>query len=185
MNETISTEERDHLLKCLKERFENNANRHQGLNWQEIEIRLQEHPDKLWSLNQMEKSGGEPALFGYNSRQDKYIFFDFSKESPSGRRSACYDREALEARKKFKPKKNVIDSVKAMGVELLTEDQYRDLQKLENFDTKTSSWIATPEAIRKLGGALFADYRYGKVFIYHNGAESYYASRGFRTFLEV
>ena len=161
-------------------------NRHKGLEWAKIQARLEKAgTEKLWSLNEMEKTGGEPDVVGYDKKTDEYIFYDCAAESPKGRRSLCYDREALESRKEHKPANNVIDMAAELGIELLTEDQYRDLQKLGNFDSKTSSWIKTPTGIRKLGGAIFADYRYGQVFIYHNGAESYYAARGFRGSLRI
>jgi hypothetical protein len=176
---------REELLKTLKTRFEKNMNRHKGLEWAEVEAKLEVNTEKLWSLNEMERTGGEPDVVGYDKKKGEYIFYDCSAESPGGRRSFCYDREALESRKENKPKNNAMDMASSMGIEILTEEQYRELQKLGNFDTKTSSWIATPPDIRKLGGAIFADYRYGKVFVYHNGAESYYAARGFRGSLRV
>ncbi|MBS1791342.1 MAG: DUF4256 domain-containing protein [Acidobacteria bacterium] len=170
----------DELLKALKARFENNLNRHQGLEWAKVQARLEANPEKLWSLNEMEGSGGEPDVVGFDKKTGEYIFYDCSAESPKGRRSLCYDREALEARKEHKPKDSAIDMAAAMGIELLTEEQYRDLQQLGNFDLKTSSWVKTPAEIRALGGALFCDRRYDHVFLYHNGADSYYAARGFR-----
>ena len=173
------------LLQLLKTRFEKNSDRHKGLEWQNIQAKLEANPEKLWSLNEMETTGGEPDVVGYDDKTNEYIFFDCSVESPGGRRSYCYDREALDKRKENKPKNNAIEASAAMGIQLLTEEQYRDLQKLGKFDNKTSSWIATPENIRKLGGAIFCDFRYGTVFLYHNGADSYYAARGFRGSLRV
>lgn len=173
------------LIGALKARFEQNMNRHKKVGWREVQSRLEADAEKLWSLNEMEKSGGEPDVTGYDARADEYIFTDCSAESPKGRRSICYDREALDARKEHKPKDSALDMAAAMGIELLTEAQYRELQKLGAFDTKTSSWVMTPSDIRKLGGALFCDRRYGTVFVYHNGAESYYAARGFRGALKV
>jgi len=181
----LSSEQREELLKALKARFEKNMNRHQGLEWAEVQAKLEANTEKLWSLNEMEKTGGEPDVVGYDNKTGEYIFNDCSAESPKGRRSVCYDREALESRKEHKPKTSAIDMASAMGIELLTEEQYRELQKLGNFDTKTSSWVKTPSEIRKLGGAIFADYRYGNVFVYHNGAESYYGARGFRGSLKI
>ena len=178
----LSSDQREELLGALKVHFEKNMNRHKGLEWAKVQAKLED--EKLWSLNEMEKTGGEPDVVGHDKKTGEYIFYDCSAESPGGRRSFCYDREALEARKENKPKSNAIDMAAAMGIELLTEEQYRELQSLQmaggNFDTKTSSWLKTPADIRKLGGAIFADFRYGKVFVYHNGAESYYAARGFR-----
>ena len=173
------------LLDLLKIRFEQNSQRHKNLDWEKIQLRLEKYPEKLWSLSEMEKTGGEPDVIGYDSENDAFIFCDCSKESPKGRRSVCYDREALDARKENKPENNAIDMAVEMGIEILTEELYKNLQKLEKFDEKTSSWIKTPDEIRKLGGALFADFRYGNVFIYHNGASSYYAARGFRGLLKV
>lgn len=182
----LSASQQEELLKTLKARFEKNMNRHKGLEWANIQARLEKAgTEKFWSLNEMEKTGGEPDVVGYDKKTDEYIFYDCAAESPKGRRSLCYDREALESRKEHKPANNVIDMAAELGIELLTEEQYRDLQKLGNFDSKTSSWIKTPTGIRKLGGAIFADYRYGQVFIYHNGAESYYAARGFRGSLRI
>ncbi|MCW3075845.1 MAG: hypothetical protein JWO32_454 [Bacteroidetes bacterium] len=178
-------QQRDKILLELKNRFHKNMHRHKGLNWNEVEVRLTAYPEKLWSLNQMESTGGQPDVVGYDKKKDEYIFYDCSKESPEGRRSLCYDTEALNSRKENKPKNNVMDVAAAMGIELLTEEQYRELQELEAVDAKTSSWIKTPPAIRKLGGAIFADFRYETVFIYHNGASSYYAARGFRGTLRV
>ena len=181
----LSPEQHEELLSALKARFENNMNRHQGLEWAKVQAKLEANPEKLWSLNEMERTGGEPDVVGHDKTTGDFIFYDCSAESPKGRRSLCYDREALESRKKHKPENNVIDMAAAIGIELLTEEQYRKLQKLGNFDTKTSSWVKTPADIRKLGGAIFADFRYGNVFVYHNGAESYYAARGFRGSLRV
>ncbi|MGG2054906.1 DUF4256 domain-containing protein [Lysinibacillus pakistanensis] len=184
-NMELSLEQREELLSTLKARFEKNMNRHKDLDWAKVQARLEANTEKLWSLNEMEVTGGEPDVVGHDNKTDEYIFYDCSAESPKGRRSICYDREALESRKKHKPENNAIDMATAMGIELLTEEQYRELQKLENFDLKTSSWVQTPVNIRKLGGALFCDYRYDTVFVYHNGADSYYAARGFRGSLRV
>lgn len=173
------------LLEILKNRFEKNLNRHKGLDWSEIQAKLESNSEKLWSLNQMEITGGEPDVVGYDKNTSEYIFYDCSKESPKGRRSFCYDRKAWESRKEFKPKNDAISMANEMGVEILNEEEYRDLQKLGEFDTKTSSWVKTPDEIRKHGGAIFADYRYKNVFVYHNSAESYYAARGFRGSLKV
>jgi hypothetical protein len=181
----LSPDQRKELLRGLKARFEKNMNRHKGLEWVKVQAKLEAHPEKLWSLNEMERTGGEPDVVGQDKKTGEYIFYDCSAESPKGRRSLCYDREALESRKENKPKDSAIGMAAAMGIELLTEEQYRDLQKLGNFDTKTSSWVKTPSEIRKLGGALFCDRRYDTVFVYHNGAESYYAARGFRGSLRV
>jgi hypothetical protein len=181
----LSPEQREELLRALKTRFEKNMNRHNGLAWAKVQAKLEAHTEKLWSLHAMEGTGGEPDVVGHDKKTGEYIFYDCSAESPKDRRSVCYDREALEARKEFKPKDNAMDMAAAMGVELLTEEQYRELQKLGNFDMKTSSWVKTPSAIRKLGGAIFCDRRYDHVFVYHNGAESYYAARGFRGSLMV
>jgi hypothetical protein len=181
----LSSEQRQELLRALKARFEKNMNRHKGLEWAKVQTKLEDNSEKLWSLNEMERTGGEPDVVGHNNKTGEYIFYDCSAESPNGRRSLCYDRRALESRKEHKPKNNAIDMAAAMGIELLTEEQYRELQKLGDFDTKTSSWITTPSEIRKLGGAIFADYRFGRVFVYHNGAESYYAARAFRGSLRV
>lgn len=185
MKKKLSAPEFEELLKILKDRFEKNANRHQGLEWNKVLAKLEANPEKLWSLNEMEQTGGEPDFIHYDKNTDEYTFYDCSAESPKGRRSLCYDREALDARKENKPKNSVMDLAAAMGITLLSEEQYRELQQLGNFDTKTSSWIETPADIRKLGGAIFADFRYGNVFVYHNGAESYYAARGFRGALKV
>jgi hypothetical protein len=181
----LSPEQREELLNTLKARFEKNLNRHKGLEWAKVQAKLEANTEKLRSLNEMERTGGEPDVVGFDKKTGEYIFYDCSAESPKGRRSVCYDRQALESRKEHKPENNAIDMAAAMGIELLTEEQYRELQKLGNFDTKTSSWITTPSEIRKLGGAIFADYRYGNVFVYHNGAESYYAARAFRGSLRV
>lgn len=178
-------EKRNELLSVLRVRFENNMNRHVGLTWTDIQARLEDSAKKSGSLYEMEQTGGEPDVVGLDKMTGEYIFYDCSKESPKGRRSLCYDREALESRKENRPESSVMDMASGIGIELLTEDEYRDLQKLGNFDTTTSSWIMTPPEIRKLGGAIFADFRYGKVFVYHNGAESYYSSRGFRGSLRV
>jgi hypothetical protein len=173
------------VLKTLKARFETNMPRHKGIAWPKVQARLEADPEKLRSLDEMEKTGGEPDVVGQDKKTGKFIFFDCSAESPEGRRSVCYDREGLESRKEHRPKTSAIDMAKAMGIELLTEEQYRELQKLGEFDLKTSSWVQTPSSIRKLGGALFCDRRYGTVFTYHNGAQSYYAARGFRGSLSV
>jgi len=173
------------ILGVLKNRFEKNINRHVGIEWDKIQTKLELNTAKLWSLNEMERTGGEPDVVGHDKKTGDYIFYDCSAESPSGRRSLCYDQEALHSRKEHKPKNNVLDMAAAMGIELLTEEQYRELQNLGNFDRKTSSWLKTPSDIRKLGGAIFADFRYGNVFVYHNGAESYYAARAFRGSLRV
>ncbi len=181
----FSPKHREELLKALKTRFEKNLNRHEGLDWAKVQARLEASAEKLWSLNEMERTGGEPDVVGQDRKTDEYIFFDCSAESPKGRTSLCYDREALDSRKEFKPKNNAMDMAVAMGIELLTEEQYFELQKLGEFDTKTLSWITTPADIRKLGGALYCDRRYGRVFVGHNGAQSYYAARGFRGSLKV
>jgi len=181
----LSSEQRQGLLKALKSRFEKNMNRHKSLEWAKVQVKLEAHAEKLWSLNEMERTGGEPDVVGYDKKSDECIFYDCSAESPKGRRSICYDREALEARKEHKPENNAIDMAAAMGIELLTEEQYRELQQFGEFDTKTSSWVQTPPDIRKLGGALFCDRRYNNVFLYHNGADSYYGARGFRGSLRV
>ena len=184
-NVSLSKKQREELLKALKARFEKNMNRHEGLAWDQVQDKLESNPEKLWSLSEMERTGGEPDVVGRNNKTGEYIFYDCAPESPKGRRSFCYDREALDGRKENKPKDNAVDVATAMGVELLTEEQYRELQQLGNFDTKTSSWIKTPSNIRKLGGALFCDRRFDTVFVYHNGAESYYAGRAFRGWLRV
>jgi len=181
----LSPKQREELLKALKGRFEKNMGRHQGLEWAQVQAKLEAHAEKLWSLSEMERTGGEPDVVGHDKKTGEYIFYDCSAESPKDRRSLCYDREALESRKENKPANNAMDVVAAMGIELLSEEQYRALQKMGNFDLKTSSWVQTPSAIRKLGGALFCDRRYNTVFVYHNGAESYYAARGFRGSLRV
>ena len=176
---------REELINALKARFEKNMNRHKGLEWAKVQAKLDANAGKLWSLYEMERTGGEPDVVGRDSKTGEYIFYDCASQSPYGRRNVCYDREALESRKTFKPKDNATDMAAAMGIELLTEEQYRELQKLGKFDTKTSSWVKTPISIRKLGGAIFADRRYGNVFVSHNGAESYYAVRAFRGSLRV
>ncbi|HEV3041519.1 MAG TPA: DUF4256 domain-containing protein [Candidatus Angelobacter sp.] len=181
----LTTKQREELLRTLKVRFEKNRNRHRGLEWANLQAKLEANTEKLWSLHEMERTGGEPDVIGRDKKTGEYIFYDCSAESPKGRRSVCYDREALESRKEHKPKANAIEMADAMGIELLTEEQYRGMQKLGNFDTKTSSWVKTPLDIRKLGGALFCDRRYHTVFVYHNGAESYYAARAFRGSLRV
>ena len=181
----LSPEQRDELLSILKSRFEKNKSRHKGIEWTKVQAKLEANPGKLWSLDDMETTGGEPDVVAYDEKTGEYIFYDCSAESPKGRRSICYDDEALASRKEHKPANSAITMAEEMGIELLTEEQYRDLQKLGNFDTKTSSWIVTPPEIRKLGGALFCDRRYNTVFLYHNGAESYYAARGFRGSLRV
>jgi len=181
----LSPEQREELLRALKARFEKNMNRHEGLEWTKVKPKLEANAGKLWSLSEMERTGGEPDVVGHDKKTGEYVFSDCATESPKGRRSVCYDREALESRKEHKPENNAIDLAAAMGIELLTEEQYRELQKLGNFDTKTSSWVKTPADIRKLGGALFCDHRYGHVFVYHNGAESYYGARAFRGSLRV
>jgi hypothetical protein len=181
----LSPEQREELFRTLKARFEKNMNRHKGLEWAKVQAKLEANTKKLWPLSEMERTGGEPDVAGFDKKTGEYIFYDCSAESPKGRRSVCYDREALEKRKEHKPENTAVDMAAAMGIELLTEEQYRELQKLGNFDAKTSSWIVTPSDIRKLGGAIFCDLRYGKVFTYHNGADSYYAARGFRGSLRV
>ena len=184
-NATLSKTQGEALLKALKARFEKNMNRHPGLEWTKVQAKLEANAEKLWSLNEMEKTGGEPDVVGHDKKTGDYIFYDCSAESPKGRRSLCYDREALDSRKENKPKGNAEEMAAAMGVELLTEEQYRDLQKLGEFDTKTSSWVKTPSNVRKLGGALFCDRRFDTVFLYHNGAESYYAARAFRGWIRI
>ncbi len=181
----LSPAQREELLKVLKARFEKNMNRHKDLDWAKIQVKLEANPEKLWSLDEMENTGGEPDVVDYDKKTGEYIFFDCSAESPKGRRSLCYDHEALESRKEHKPENSALEMAAEMGVELLSEEQYRELQKLGKFDTKTSSWVKTPSDIRKLGGALFCDRRYDTVFLYHNGAESYYAARAFRGSLRV
>lgn len=184
-NKELSLEQREELLRTLEARFEKNMNRHKDIEWAKVQAKLEANTEKLWSLNEMEATGGEPDVIGHDKKTGEYIFYDCSAESPKGRRSVCYDHEALESRKKHKPENNAIDMATAMGIELLTEEQYRELQKLEKFDMKTSSWVQTPVNIRKLGGAIFGDRRYDTVFVYHNGAESYYAARGFRGSIKV
>ena len=184
-NKELPLEQREQLLSTLKARFEKNMNRHQELEWAGVQAKLEANVEKLWSLNEMEITEGEPDVVRYDKKLDEYIFYDCSAESPKGRRSVCYDLEALESRKKHKPENNVMDMAADMGIELLTEEQYRELQELGNFDLKTSSWVQTPAKIRNLGGALFGDCRYDTVFVYHNGADSYYAARGFRGSLRV
>ena len=181
----LSAEQQEELFQTLKDRFKQNIARHEGLEWDKIKSKLEGNSDKLWSLFEMERTGGEPDVVGYDEKTGEYIFYDCSSESPKGRRNLCYDSEALEARKEFKPTDNVLDVAAAMGIELLTEEQYQQLQEPGSFDTKTSSWLKTPAPIRKLGGAIFGDRRYDHVFIYHNGAQSYYATRGFRGMLRV
>ncbi|QEY22617.1 DUF4256 domain-containing protein [Psychrobacillus sp. AK 1817] len=180
-----SPEQREELFETLKDRFEKNMNRHMGLDWVKVQAKLETNTDKLWSLHEMEITGGEPDVVGYDKTTAEFIFYDCSAETPKGRRSVCYDREALESRKKHKPENSVLDMATDMGIELLTEEQYRELQKLGEFDLKTSSWVQTPDNIRKFGGAIFCDRRYDTVFMYHNGADSYYAARGFRGSLRV
>ncbi|HEX6088061.1 MAG TPA: DUF4256 domain-containing protein [Thermoanaerobaculia bacterium] len=182
---TLPAQQRDELLKTLKRRFETNVKLHKGLKWADVEARLDAHPAKLRSLHEMERTGGEPDVVGHDKKTGEFLFYDCAAESPDGRRSVCYDREALDSRKEHKPKSSALEMAQEMGIELLTEEEYRALQKLGEFDLKTSSWIATPAAIRKLGGALFCDRRYDHVFVYHNGASSYYAARGFRGSLRV
>ena len=181
----LSLEQQEDLLGTLQARFEKNMLRHQGLEWGKVHAKLEVQPEKLWSLNEMERTGGEPDVVSYDGVKDEYTFYDCVAETPKGRRSVCYDLEALESRKKHKPENNAMDMATAMGIEILTEEQYRALQKIEAFDKKTSSWVQTPADIRKLGGALFCDFRYGHVFVYHNGADSYYSARGFRGSLTV
>jgi hypothetical protein len=182
---TLSKEQREELLKTLKARFEKNMKRHKGIEWTKVQVKLEATPKKLWSLHEMEKTGGEPDVVGHDPKKGEYLFYDCSAESPSGRRSFCYDREALDSRKEHKPKNNALEMAADMGIEILTEEEYRELQELGDFDLKTSSWIKTPAPVRKLGGALYCDRRYDQVFTYHNGAESYYAARGFRGCLRV
>lgn len=185
MSKKLSSKQTEELLKTLQTRFEKNMNRHKGIEWAKVQARLEAHPVKLWSLGEMEMTEGEPDVVGHDKKTGEYVFYDCSAESPKGRRSLCYDIEALESRKEHKPKDSAVNMAEAMGIELLTEEQYRELQQLGQFDLKTSSWIVTPANIRKLGGALFCDRRYNTVFLYHNGAESYYAARGFRGSLKV
>jgi hypothetical protein len=184
-NKKILSPEQHEILSTLKARFEKNMNRHKDLKWDKVQAKLEASANKLWSLAEMERTGGEPDIVGYDKKTGEYIFYDCSEESPKDRRSLCYDREALDSRKEHKPKNSAIDMAAAMGIDILTEEQYRELQKIGNFDTKTSSWVKTPSDIRKLGGAIFCDRRYNTVFVYHNGAESYYAARGFRGSLRV
>jgi hypothetical protein len=184
-NRELSPQQREELLRTLKVRFEKNMSRHKDLEWANVEAKLKGNTEKLWSLNEMERTGGEPDVVGHDNKTSEYIFYDCSAESPKGRRSICYDHEALESRKEHKPENSAVDMAAFMGIELLTEEQYRELQKLGNFDAKTSNWVKTPSEIRELGGAIFVDYRYGNVFVYHNGAESYYGVRGFRGSLRV
>jgi hypothetical protein len=181
----LSPEQREELFSALKARFEKNMNRHENLEWAKVQAKLEARPEKLWSLGEMERTGGEPDVVGFDEKTGEYIFYDCSAESPKDRRSVCYDGEALASRKEHKPKTSAVEMAAAMGIEILTEEQYRELQKLGNFDTKTSSWVKTPADIRDLGGALFCDRRYDKVFVYHNGAESYYGARAFRGVLRV
>jgi hypothetical protein len=181
----LSAEQREGLLRALQGRFEKNMNRHEGVKWADVKAKLEASTEKLWSLGEMERTGGEPDVVGHDKKTGEYIFYDCSAESPKGRTSVCYDGEALGSRKEHKPKNNAMDMAAAMGIELLAEEQYRELQKLGNFDTKTSSWMKTPADVRKLGGAIFGDRRFGRVFVYHNGAESYYAGRGFRGWVRV
>lgn len=185
----LSSEQRDELFKILKDRFDNNMHRHHGLEWVKVQSKLETIPEKLWTVSEMERTGGEPDVVGYDAKSNEYIFYDCSADSPKGRRSLCYDRQALDSRKENKPQNSAMDMAAEIGIELLTEAQYRELQSLQkagkNFDAKTSSWVITPPEIRKLGGALFCDFRYGTVFLYHNGADSYYAARGFRGSLRV
>ncbi|MES2652960.1 MAG: DUF4256 domain-containing protein [Bacteroidota bacterium] len=185
MSKELSSVQREELLATLKARFQHNINRHEGIEWAKVQAKLEKNAEKLWVLDEMEITGGEPDVVGYDKETDEYVFYDCSAESPKGRRSICYDHEALEARKEHKPGNSAMQMAADMGVEVLTEEQYRNLQRFGKFDTKTSSWIVTPPSIRKLGGALFGDYRYGTIFTYHNGAESYYAARGFRGSLRV
>lgn len=185
LKKKLSPGQREDLLRMLKDRFEKNMDRHKGVKWAEVQVKLETNPEKLWSINEMETTGGEPDVIGNDKVMGEHIFYDCSVESPKGRRNVCYDREALESRKEHKPENSAVDMASAMGIELLTEEEYRELQKLGNFDTKTSSWVKTPSAIRNLGGAIFCDRRYDTVFVYHNSAESYYAVRGFRGSLRV
>lgn len=184
-NKELTSKQKEELLTTLKTRFDKNVNRHKDIRWDKVLAKLEKNNDKFWSLNEMEKTGGEPDVVGFDKKSNEFIFYDCSVESPAERRSLCYDKKAWESRKEHKPKDNAVDVAALMGIELLTEEQYRDLQKLGEFDLKTSSWIKTPDDIRKLGGAIFCDRRYNNVFTYHNGAESYYAARGFRGMLKV
>jgi hypothetical protein len=181
----LTTAQKEELLTTLQTRFNKNSNRHKGIAWTDVQAKLEGDAAKLWSLNEMERTGGEPDVVGYDKKTGEYLFYDCAAESPKGRRSTCYDREGLESRKEHQPENNAVDMAAEMGIELLTEEQYRELQTLGTFDAKTSSWLQTPAAIRKLGGAIFADYRYGQVFVYHNGAQSYYAARAFRGCVRV
>ncbi|MDZ7316676.1 MAG: DUF4256 domain-containing protein [candidate division KSB1 bacterium] len=185
VRKTLTIEQKEELLRTLSRRFAENMRRHLGILWEEVQAKIEAHPEKLWSLYEMERTGGEPDVIGLDPKTGEFLFCDCSVESPKGRRSLCYDRAAQEARKEFKPENNAVDMAAAMGIELLTEEQYRQLQNLGQFDSKTSSWVKTPEAIRRLGGALFCDRRYDTVFVYHNSAESYYASRGFRGMVRI
>lgn len=185
MKRNLSSEQREELIGTLKTRFEKNMNRHEGLEWAKVQTKLEASPEKLWSLGEMERTGGEPDVVAFDKKTGEYVFYDCSAESPKGRRSLCYDRQAWEARKEHKPENNAVDVAAAMGIEILTEEQYRELQKLGEFDLKTSSWVKTPADIRRLGGAVFCDRRYNTVFLYHNGADSYYAARGFRGLLRI
>ncbi len=181
----LSREQLGELIKVLKVRFDANMNRHKGLQWVKVQAKLEANAEKSWSLNEMERTGGEPDVVGLDKKTGEYVFFDCSAESPKGRRSVCYDREGLDSRKEHKPKNNAVDLAAAMGIELLTEEEYRELQRLGEFDTKTSSWVKTPSEVRKLGGAIFGDFRYGRTFVYHNGAQSYYAARAFRGSIRI
>lgn len=181
----LTSKHKEDILSKLKSRFEKNMNRHKEIKWEKVQVKLESNSEKLWSLNEMERTGGEPDIIGYDKKKDEYIFCDCSAESPNGRRSLCYDKEALESRKEHKPKNSAVGMAAEMGIDLLTEEEYFELQKAGKFDTKTSSWLVTPNEIRKLGGAIFGDYRFGRVFIYHNSAESYYAARGFRGILRI
>jgi len=185
MKNKLSIDQQEELLSVLEARFEKNMQRHNGIEWNKVVVKLKANPDKLWSLDEMERTEGEPDVIGYDENTDEYVFYDCSAESPKGRRSICYDHEALEKRKENKPKDSALNMAEEMGIKILNEEEYKELQKLGKFDTKTSSWIATPSDIRKLGGALFSDFRYNTVFVYHNGADSYYAARGFRGSLRV
>jgi len=184
-HQDLSSQQKEEVISVLKTRFEENMHRHKGLDWTKVRGKLEANPEKIWSLYEMERTGGQPDVVGHNKDTDEYLFYDCSIESPTGRRSLCYDHEALESRKQYKPKNSAVEMAASMGVEILTEQQYLEFQKLGNFDTKTSSWLKTPSAIRELGGAIFGDFRYNQVFIYHNGAESYYAARGFRASLKL
>ncbi len=181
----LSEEQREELLNTLKVRFDKNMSRHVAIEWNKVKARLESNPKKLWSLNEMERTGGEPDVFAYDKTKDEYVFYDLSQETPKGRRSICYDREAQHSRKEHKPRDSAINMADEIGIDILTEQEYRELQESGNFDTKTSSWVKTPTSIRKLGGAIFCDKRYNTVFVYHNGAESYYAGRGFRGALRI